>query len=99
MALRVLGALRLSRNTDESTSPKRQTERIEWWSGGHDGELVHIAEDLDVSGKVSPFDRDGLGEWLKEENAHKWDVLVAWKLDRISRSAVFLWAISCCARS
>ncbi|WP_410591062.1 recombinase family protein [Amycolatopsis sp. lyj-23] len=87
MTLRVLGAIRLSRNTDESTSPKRQTERIDWWTAGHDCELVHIAEDLDVSGKVSPFDRDGLGEWLKDENAHKWDVLVAWKLDRISRSA------------
>lgn len=86
--LRVLGAVRLSRATDESTSPERQRQRIHYWSGGNDARVVEIAEDLDVSGAVSPFERPGLGEWLTDERADEWDVLVSWKLDRISRSAM-----------
>ncbi|WUH79541.1 recombinase family protein [Amycolatopsis sp. NBC_00438] len=85
--LRILGAVRLSRATDESTSPARQRDRIEWWTSGNGGRVVHVAEDLDVSGGVSPFERGGLGEWLTDAQAKHWDVLVAWKLDRISRSA------------
>lgn len=86
--LRVLGAIRLSRKTDESTSPVRQRGRIDWWTGGNKADLIDVAEDLDVSGKISPFERDGLGPWLTDEKAAEWDVLVAWKLDRISRSAM-----------
>lgn len=85
--LRVLGAVRLSRATDESTSPERQKQRIHYWAGGNEARVVEIAEDLDVSGAVSPFDRPGLGEWLTDDRASEWDVLVSWKLDRISRSA------------
>lgn len=85
--LRVLGAVRLSRTTDETTSPERQKQRIHYWAGGNDARVVQITEDLDVSGAVSPFDRPGLGEWLTDERASEWDVLVSWKLDRISRSA------------
>jgi site-specific DNA recombinase len=85
--IRVLGAVRLSRATDESTSPERQRQRIHYWSGGNDARVVEITEDLDVSGAVSPFERPGLGEWLTDVKADEWDVLVSWKLDRISRSA------------
>jgi site-specific DNA recombinase len=88
MPIRALGAIRLSRATDESTSPVRQNGRIDWWTGGNDAELVGVAEDLDVSGSVSPFDRDGLGPWLTDRPPHPWDVLVAWKLDRVSRNAL-----------
>src|SRR5690348_2748718 len=52
-------------------------------------ELVEITEadyDLDVSGAVSPFDRPGLGRWLREDRLDQWDALCAAKLDRISRS-------------
>ncbi|QUH01465.1 recombinase family protein [Saccharopolyspora erythraea] len=86
MTLRVLGAVRLSRLTDQSTSPERQRERVEWWASGNDGRVVDVAVDLDVSGSVSPFERDDLGPWLTRR-AGEWDVLVAWKLDRLSRSA------------
>lgn len=85
--LRALGAVRLSRLTDETTSPERQRGRVEWWCNGNDAELVDTTEDLDVSGAVSPFERDGLGPWLSDTPPERWDVLVAWKLDRISRSA------------
>ena len=86
--LRVLGAVRLSRLTDESTSPSRQRERIEWWAQGHDANVVCVSEDLDTSGAVSPFERDSLGIWLTDTPPQPWDVLVAWKLDRISRSSL-----------
>ena len=85
--LRVLGAVRLSLMTQESTSPARQRELIEQWAETRGARVVMIAEDLDVSGAVAPFDRPGLGMWLTDEGAAAWDVLVAWKLDRISRSA------------
>lgn len=86
--LKVLGAVRLSRLTDESTSPVRQRERIDWWVSGQNARVVHVSEDLDVSGSVDPFDREGLGPWLTDNPPEEWDTLVAWKLDRISRSAL-----------
>lgn len=82
-----MGAVRLSKAAEESTSPARQRERIEWWTDGHRARIVHVAEDLDISGAVSPFDRPGLGEWLTPQRAAEYDVLVTWKLDRLSRSA------------
>lgn len=84
---RILGTIRLSVMRDESTSPERQKSVINKWADLHDGTLVDVATDVGVSGAVSPFDRPGLGAWLTDENAGKFDVLVAWKLDRISRNA------------
>lgn len=85
---RVLGAARLSHDTDESTSIERQGEGIEGTTRARGDVLVHIAEDTDVSGAVSPFDRDGLGPWLAEPLVGQWDVLMVAKLDRISRSLI-----------
>lgn len=39
-----------------------------------------------MSGAVSPFDRPGLGPWLREDRLDGWDALCAAKLDRVSRS-------------
>ena len=87
--MKALGTVRLSHSTDESTSPVRQRGRIDWWTGGQQGAvLVAVAEDIDVSGAVSPFDREQLGPWLTDDPPQAWDVLVAWKLDRVSRSAL-----------
>lgn len=87
--LRVLGAVRLSRLTDESTSPARQREAIEGWATVHAATVAAVVEDLDVSGAVSPWDRPGLGPYLSDPAlVASWDVLVVWKLDRLSRSAL-----------
>ncbi|MCW2907568.1 MAG: hypothetical protein JWL68_2357 [Actinomycetia bacterium] len=87
--MRVLPAIRLSLTTDATTSPERQFESIRKFATYKDHELVPITEtdyDLDVSGAVSPFDRPGLGRWLKPDRLGEWDAICAAKLDRISRS-------------
>jgi DNA invertase Pin-like site-specific DNA recombinase len=87
--MRILPAIRLSLSTDATTSPERQFESIKKFADYKDHELVPITEadyDLDVSGAVSPFDRPGLGRWLKPDKLDDWDTICAAKLDRISRS-------------
>ncbi|WP_236723104.1 recombinase family protein, partial [Mycobacterium avium] len=49
---------------------------------------VGIAEDLDVSGSVDPFDRKKrprLAESL-HDHSHEFDVLIAYRVDRFTRS-------------
>lgn len=82
---RLLGVIRLSRDTEESTSPDRQRAAIMDYAAEHGHTIIGWAEDIDVSGSVSPFDRPGLGPWLTPEGARRFDVLCAWKLDRLSR--------------
>lgn len=94
--MRVLGRIRLSRLTDESTSAARQRELIENWANSNDHDIVGWAEDLDVSGSIDPFLAPALKEWWEREN--EWDIMCAWKLDRIGRRAiplnkVFGWMI------
>jgi site-specific DNA recombinase len=86
--MRVLGRIRLSRASEESTSPERQREIIEQWASANDHQIIGWAEDLDVSGSVDPFDTPALGPWLAEDRRTEWDVLCAWKLDRLARRAV-----------
>lgn len=89
---RVLGRVRLSVSTEETTSPERQREHIETWAKLHDHTVVGWAEDLDLSGSVSPFEAPNLAPWLKDRHT-EWDVMVAYRLDRIARRAVPLNAL------
>ena len=77
---RVLGRIRLSRLTTESTSAARQRELIEQWAAMHDHTVIGYAEDLDVSGSVDPFEAPALSPWFREDRRGEWDILVAWKL-------------------
>ncbi|MGW3989717.1 recombinase family protein [Streptomyces sp. NPDC004830] len=88
-ALRYLACLRLSADSDGSTS-------IEWQRGvirhhvssPHlSGVLVGEAEDTDVSGSLSPFKRPRLGRWLTAR-ADEFDVLIAARMDRLTRRSV-----------
>ena len=91
---RVLGAVRLSRLTDESTSPERQREQIETWARLHGHTVAHITTDTDVSGAISPFKRPDLGPWLSDtDKLPQWDILVTAKLDRASRSIIDLLSL------
>jgi len=88
----VLGVARLSIETDESTSIERQTAGIESWATfrsqttGDDYQVVKITQDSDVSSAVSPFDREGLGPYLRRPLLDTWQILVVYRLDRLTRS-------------
>ena len=85
--MRALGAVRLSNLTDETTSPERQREQIRGYASIHGHTVIHITEDLDVSGATSPFERDDLGPWLTDpDKINQWDCLIVAKLDRLTRS-------------
>jgi hypothetical protein len=82
--MRVLGRLRLSRSTKESTSIERQREIIQQWADANDYTVVGWAEDLDVSGSLDAFETPELGKWLSDR-APEWDIVAAWKLDRLDQ--------------
>ncbi|MGW6922508.1 recombinase family protein [Streptomyces sp. NPDC054950] len=82
-AKRVLAVIRLSNETDESTSPDRQRALVANWADANGHVLAGEAEDLDISGGIRPFERPSLGEWLKTPD--RFDVVACWKLDRLTR--------------
>lgn len=88
--MRVLGRIRLSHSTEESTSAERQRELIQDWADRNDHTVVGWAEDIDVSGSIDPFKTPELGEWLTPENMGEFDILCAWKMDRLARNTVAL---------
>lgn len=53
---------------------------------GYTYTIVGEAADIGTSGSVSPFEREELGPWLTDDPPEPWTVLIAWRLDRISRS-------------
>lgn len=74
----------------------RQRELITRWAADNGHEVVAWAEDSDVSGSVSPFDAPELGKFLDDDGSRGWDILVAWKLDRLARNSInlsklFIW--------
>lgn len=81
---RVLGIIRLSVLTEATTSPERQRELIEQWASVQGHRIVGWAEDLGVSASVEPFQRPGLGPWLRGER-ESFDVLACWRVDRVAR--------------
>ena len=88
-----LGAPRLSQDTDESTSIERQKAGIDGWAdlrANVTGDNYRVAYpeviDTDISGAVSPFDRPGLGPYLRRPLLDTWQVLVVYRLDRLTRS-------------
>lgn len=84
-AKRALVVVRLSRVTDETTSPLRQREACLELCEQRGYEVIGTAEDLDISaGKTSPFDRPQLGDWLTNRRG-EFDVLVTFRMDRIVR--------------
>lgn len=91
-SLRVLGRLRLSIASDESTSIERQREVITSWAESNGHNVIGWAEDVDVSGSIDPFDTPHLGDWLNNR-ADQFDVVACWKLDRLSRNSIRLNAL------
>lgn len=82
--MRLLAAIRLSVETDATTSPERQRKVIQAYADAHGYTIAAWATDLDVSGNVPPRQRPELGPWLAQPD--EWDGLIVAKLDRLSRS-------------
>ena len=83
MSLRVLGRVRISRSSDESTSVQRQREAIERWCEVRGYTLVGWAVDEDFSRSARPFEAPEFGPWLTDpEKVALWDVTVASRVDR-----------------
>ncbi|MFD7625723.1 recombinase family protein [Streptomyces sp. NPDC059851] len=61
---RVLGVVRLSKVSDETTSPERQRRSIQRWADQEGHVVVGWVEDIDVSGGVEPWKRPEFGKWL-----------------------------------
>lgn len=86
---RGLNYRRLSHDTDESTSLERQDEQNTAMGIAKGIDWAASLEDADVSGAISPFDREALGPYLTDPDLiASWDVLVIAKLDRLSRSII-----------
>lgn len=93
--MRALIVVRLSRVTDATTSPERQLEICEELCRQRSYDIAGVAQDLDVSGAVDPFDRKkrpNLARWLAGEHTDEagnpalFDVVVAYRVDRLTRS-------------
>jgi site-specific DNA recombinase len=89
---RALGVIRLSRMTEETTSPARQRQIIEQWAHARGATIVGWAEDEGVSAAVDPWDRPQLGPWLRGEQ-QPFDTLVVWRLDRLARRVLHFAAL------
>ncbi|MCX4779208.1 recombinase family protein [Streptomyces sp. NBC_01264] len=61
---RVLGVVRLSKVSDETTSPERQRRSIQRWADQEGHVVVGWVEDIDVSGSVEPWKRPDFSKWL-----------------------------------
>ncbi|WP_076970606.1 recombinase family protein [Streptomyces sparsogenes] len=82
---RVVGAIRISRYTDASTSPEVQQEAIEVVNDRLGGRVVGWARDPDVSAlKTTPWEREELAYWL--DRPEDWDVMAWQRIDRAVRS-------------
>lgn len=82
----ILGYVRRSHRTDGSTSIERQREQIDLTCRARGDRLVAIAEDDDVSGGMSPFDRPGIGPWLTDNPPKPYGAVMVPKLDRLTRN-------------
>lgn len=99
-AHKALIVVRLSRETEATTSPERQVEECVSLCEARGYVIVGVAQDLDVSGSADPFgkDRPQLARWLARDYVDSavpgventdpcpFDLIVFYRLDRLVRS-------------
>lgn len=97
--VRALIVVRLSRVMENSTSVEKQLEICSDLCRDREWQVVGVASDTDVSGAVNPWDRKKrpeLARWLHGEqvdddgNPTPFDVIVAYRTDRLTRSIKYL---------
>jgi site-specific DNA recombinase len=90
---RLLGVIRLSQESEESTSPERQKAHVEAIAQYREAVIVGWAIDMDVSGRyVAPWDRPDLGDWMNNR-AEEYDGYASWKMDRITRKPLHFYLL------
>lgn len=85
---RVVGYVRLSRETADSTSVARQRQVIEAHARSRGWDLFTTVEDIDVSASKRRLDRPGLTRVRAIIAAGKAEAILVWRLDRLARSVV-----------
>jgi len=81
---RAVGVVRLSKMTDETTSPDRQMELIERKAADRGARIIGWARDDDVSAtKFHPTKRPELRKWLARHA--EYDEIIFWRADRFVR--------------
>jgi site-specific DNA recombinase len=83
---RVLAAVRLSRDSDESTSVEGQRDTIARWARASGYTVTLVAVDTDVSGATPSLDRPDLARNLADLGA--FDIVAGIKIDRVSRDTL-----------
>lgn len=81
---RVLARLRISRQTEKSSSIQRQRDDLKAWAKKNGHVIVGWATDLDLSRSADPFKAPKLGGWLTGVKTFEWDILAATRVDRLA---------------
>ena len=82
----------LVRPVERDYLPERQRSSIQKYAAAYEHEIVGWAEDLDVSGAVSPFERKNLGGWLTDADTGRYDGLLAEDWVPTGQSFAQFWA-------
>ncbi|MFD4858826.1 recombinase family protein [Streptomyces atratus] len=81
---RALIVVRLSTETEATTSPERQLKECVAYCARRDWHVVGTAEDFESASRSTPWQRPQLSSWL-DDRAPEFDVIVVWRLDRLVR--------------
>src|SRR5689334_24863781 len=76
-------------STDKQTV-ENQSKRLGEVAEARGWKIVQTYSDVGISGAKGRADRPGLDEMLKDASRRKFDVVMAWSIDRIGRSLVDL---------
>jgi DNA invertase Pin-like site-specific DNA recombinase len=80
--------VRLSEETETTTSPARQRQLCQSYADHKGWTVVSVIEDIDVSATHSGLDRPGLDQLRSLAAQARIDVVVVWRLDRLARSVL-----------
>jgi len=83
--MRIAMYLRLSPNPKKDDTVNQERELKEYISKQKDWELVGRYEDLNISGSKRGVDRPAFKKMMEDARNKKFDLLVFWALDRLSR--------------
>src|SRR5690242_13482926 len=75
--------LRVSTDEQDTQNQRRELEAV---AERHGWDVVTVYEDAGISGAKGRDKRPGLDAMLKDATRRKFDVLMAWSVDRLGRS-------------